>query len=139
VEQQPVSPGSPVQPQPGSGPTLLLIDDELQVRQVVQRQLERLGYRVIAASDGLGGLALLRDDPSLPRGALIDLTLPGLDGVSVARAALAYAPGIAVVLMSGYRPEEVAARLSDLAIAGFLQKPFSMAELRATLAAALGG
>jgi two-component system, cell cycle sensor histidine kinase and response regulator CckA len=118
-------------------PLLLLIDDEMQVRQVVQRQLERLGYRVIAAADGLSGLTSL--GAAQPSAALIDMTLPDMDGAEVARAVLERAPDIAVVLMSGYRPEELSARLSDLRIAGFLQKPFSLADLRAILAAALAG
>lgn len=120
-----------------AAPLLLLIDDEMQVRQVVQRQLERLGYRVIAAASGLAGLGSL--STAQPCAALIDMTLPDMDGADVARAVLERAPDIAVVLMSGYRPEELSARLSDLRIAGFLQKPFSLADLRAILAAALAG
>jgi CheY-like chemotaxis protein len=119
------------------GPLLLLIDDETQVRQVVQRQLEHLGYQVLAAADGRAGLALLAASAQRPRAALIDMTLPEMDGAAVARAVLASVPGIAVVLMSGYRPEEVVATLSGLAIAGFLQKPFSLADLRAILSTAL--
>lgn len=122
--------------EPG-GPLLLLIDDETQVRQVVQRQLERLGYRVLAAADGAAGIACLSD--AQPAAALIDMTLPDMDGSEVARAVLERAPGIAVVLMSGYRPEEVVGRLSELRIAGFLQKPFSLADLRAMVAGALAG
>lgn len=128
---------APASDDPAQGPLLLLIDDETQVRQVVQRQLERLGYRVAAAADGLAGLAMLADGQP-PRAAIIDMTLPDMDGADVARAVLERAPGISVVLMSGYRPEELTTRLSDLAIAGFLQKPFSLADLRALLATALG-
>jgi CheY-like chemotaxis protein len=118
--------------------TLLLIDDEVQVRQVVQRQLERLGYQVLAAADGPAGLALLRESPAPPRAAIVDLTLPEMDGAAVTAALLASQPGLPVVLMSGYRSDEVAARLAGLPVAGFLQKPFSLADLRATLAGILG-
>lgn len=130
-------PGSSAPADTSDAPLLLLIDDEMQVRQVVQRQLERLGYRVIASATGLAGLNSL--SAAQPCAALIDMTLPDMDGAEVARGVLERAPNIAVVLMSGYRPEELSARLSDLRIAGFLQKPFSLAELRAILADALAG
>lgn len=141
MEETPSQPPGPASAQPvpaGANRTLLLVDDEEQVRLVVQRQLERLGYAVVAANSGQAALACLDAAEIPPRAALLDLTLPEMDGLAVARAILARLPGLPVIIMSGYRSEEVAARLDDLAIAGFLQKPFSLAELREALTAIIG-
>ena len=68
---------------------------------------------------------------------LLDLTMPHMDGEQVFRALQAADPSVPVVLMSGYSELEVADRFAGLGLAGYLQKPFSLATLREKLSRAI--
>jgi len=63
-------------------PLVLVVDDEVTVREVVRRYLERDGYLVVEASDGRQALQVFRESP--PDLVILDLMLPGLDGLDVA-------------------------------------------------------
>ena len=69
----------PAAPYAGAVPTVLVVDDDLTLREVVSGYLTRAGLDVVEAEDGLTALALARDrSPDL---VVLDLTLPGLDGL----------------------------------------------------------
>jgi signal transduction histidine kinase/CheY-like chemotaxis protein len=108
---------------------LLLVDDESTVRSAVQRMLERLGWSVRAASDGISALAALKTEPSL-LGALLDLTMPQMSGEELFREIQVRRPGLPVVMMSGYPAPDAMQRFRGAGVAGFLQKPFDLADLR---------
>jgi sigma-B regulation protein RsbU (phosphoserine phosphatase) len=82
--------------QPG---TILAIDDDRQVRHAFRRILENAGFRVLEAEDGASGLARFRDDT--PDAVLLDLRMPGLDGLDVLDILVAGSPETPVVIMSG--------------------------------------
>ena len=115
--------------------TVLMIDDEAPVRAVTRRLLEHLGMRVLEAEGGAQGLALLADHAGLITAVLLDLTMPEMGGVEVARQLAQRAPHIPVIVMSGYSAEEVEQQMGRLPLAGRLQKPFTLQSLRACLAA----
>jgi PAS domain S-box-containing protein len=112
--------------------TMLVIDDEVNVRALLEQMLPRLGYRVRSAPDGPSGLALLQQRIPDLAGALVDLTMPGMGGDDVARAIRKVEPGLPITLMSGYRPEDITG-LTDLEINSWLQKPFTLSSLLAAL------
>jgi signal transduction histidine kinase/CheY-like chemotaxis protein len=136
--------GASVQPAEQSQPApfvrhsgaVLVIDDDEQVRRITARFLERMGFSVFSAPDGLTGLQLLRTGiPSLAA-VLVDLTMPQLSGDVVARLVGELAPGTPVVLMSGYSASEIAAQHANLGVAAFVQKPFGFDTLQHVLASA---
>jgi PAS domain S-box-containing protein len=112
----------------GSGELVLVIEDEQMVRDLTRDLLEKLGYRVVTASDAGSGIeAFLQrgDDISV---VLLDLIVPGGGGESFHRIREAR-PDIPVVLVSGYNRTYVDALIMGSDPVSFLQKPYSMADL----------
>lgn len=113
--------------------TVLIVDDEAPVRDVAERIVERLGYTVLTTGDGPAAIALVQSGRFDLLGVLLDLTMPQMSGDHVARAIADIAPDVPVVLMSGYNVEAISRQYAELSVAGFLQKPFSIETIRATL------
>jgi DNA-binding response OmpR family regulator len=70
-------------PSPGRVPAILVVDDEPTIREVIRRYLEREGWRVLEAGDGSAALRLASQEA--PALVILDLMLPGLDGLALAR------------------------------------------------------
>ena len=109
---------------------VLVVDDEPTVRRVARRILSGLGLEVTEADDGLAGAAAVEADPSRYALVLLDLTMPGLDGVGALARIRAAAPGLPVILASGYAQEEARARLRELRVTELVEKPYDAATLR---------
>ncbi len=107
--------------------TILLVDDEPEVRRLLQRMLGHLGFTVLAAENGPDALALQAAHPPDIHLLVTDLDMPGMTGVELARAFHVQRPSAAVLYLSGYA-EEAAGDGSGL-VAGFLQKPFTSRQL----------
>jgi two-component system, cell cycle sensor histidine kinase and response regulator CckA len=120
----------------GSG-LVLFVDDEAQLCNLAEAMLGRLGFEVIKACHGLEALEIFRmrkDEVSL---VILDLTMPGMNGWETLEALRALRPDIPVVLASGYdEAEAMEGKRAELPQA-FLHKPYSMAELKAALGAAV--
>lgn len=118
--------------------TILVVDDEPDVRATARLLLEFLGYRVLEAGDGPTALGIL-DDTSTPIvGVLLDLTMPIMDGEETLARIRDHHPDLPVVVSSGY--DETGAMggvLSDGPTA-FLQKPYTLQELADVLLVARG-
>lgn len=124
-----------------SGPTatVLVVEDDRQIRRVVQGYLEQAGLRVLSAVDGVTGLALAQHEK--PALIVLDLMLPGLDGWEITRRLRQDAdPALAniYILMLTARVEEID-RVSGLTLGAddYVVKPFSPRELVARVQAAL--
>ncbi len=112
---------------PANGHTILIIDDEDLVRDVVARMIEDLGYAAITATDGPAGLAIV---DSLPIDAvLVDLTMPRMGGLDVVKALRLRRPDLPIVLCSGFDRDVRAVRAD-----AYLPKPFRIEALEGTLA-----
>ena len=109
----------------------LVVDDEKSVRQLLHNCLARLGCDVVEA-DG-GARALDRLDTELFDIALVDLRMPGIDGMELARRAKRLCPDLHVVLMTGYATIEIAVRALQEGADDFLPKPFRIDQLRVIL------
>jgi PAS domain S-box-containing protein len=134
---------APKTPRPESAPvaargTVLVIDDEQTVQAVAARMLEILGFRALLASDGRQGLELYRRHRAEITGVLLDLTMPHLDGEETFHELRRIAPEVRVLLMSGYNEQDAVARFVGKGLAGFIQKPFSVENLKASLRTLLG-
>ncbi len=119
------------------GETVLLVEDDDALRMLTYETLEGLGYRVIAAEDGLSALEAEDDHEGGIDLLLTDVVMPGLGGFELARAIRESRPGIKVVYMSGY-PARGRLKKVDVPVdAPFLQKPFDADRLARCLRAAL--
>lgn len=113
----------------GAG-TVLLIDDEAEVRTIAQRMLEHCGLHVLSAPDGRTGLAQFQAHMSTIDCVLLDLTLPDISGLEIFSKLQQLGATIPVIFMSGYTDHEGVRRLTDRRLATFLAKPFTLAALR---------
>jgi type II secretory ATPase GspE/PulE/Tfp pilus assembly ATPase PilB-like protein/CheY-like chemotaxis protein len=122
----------------GSGTTVLLVEDEEQLRRVMKDLLEREGYTVAEARDGVQ--ALDQVDRFAPDVIILDLNLPGIDGYSVlaqlrSRSATRSIP---VVVLTAKGDEDNEVRVFELGADDFITKPFRAKALSARLEAVLG-
>lgn len=108
---------------------VMVVDDSVTVRKVTSRLLEREGYRVATAKDGLDALEKLVD--LMPRLILLDLEMPRMDGFELARALRADArlKDIPIIVISSRTAERHRALARELGIAHYLGKPYVETEL----------
>jgi len=134
----PMAPGAAVElpvPSPladgwrGSG-RILLADDEETVRAVVARVLENLGFTVTLAADGREAAQLFEREPDAFTLVVMDLTMPHLDGAEAFARMRRVRPDVRVVLMSGFSEHDATITFAGKGLAGFLQKPFELGQLR---------
>ncbi len=117
---------------------VLVIDDQADVRRVIGRALARTGVAVVEVDNGHAALELLGDPASSFDLVLLDLSMPGLDGLQTLERLRGFEPDLPVVLMSGYCGASDAPRSTDgTPNCQFLAKPFSLAELRSVVEAVL--
>jgi two-component system cell cycle sensor histidine kinase/response regulator CckA len=117
---------------------VLVVDDERGVRRLTARMLRAEGYQVLEAESGEEALQLLESDPSI-RLLVTDIVMPEMDGLSLADRALAKAPHLRVLLMTGHAPELTAQfRLRETPLAVLL-KPFTAEQLLGKVRDTLGG
>ncbi|MFK7914474.1 MAG: response regulator [Pseudomonadales bacterium] len=103
---------------------LLIADDNEAVRQVARRALNRAGYDVVSAADGLEAVKLFKTHSGEIDAVLLDMTMPNLNGEATCRELRQLNPAIPIIMMSGYNEQEVIRQFSGRGLAGFLQKPF---------------
>jgi CheY-like chemotaxis protein len=118
---------------PSSGGVVLLVEDEVPVRAFASRALQLRGFTVIEAGSAEEALELLQDQSCHVDVFVTDVVMPGMDGPSWVKKALARRPEVRVVFISGYAEETVGDSRSRIAHAVFLPKPFSLDELAATV------
>jgi two-component system response regulator MprA len=109
--------------------TLLVVDDDLDIRDALQDVFELEGYAVLLAADGLEALAQLRQVETPPRLILLDLMMPRMDGFAFREALRheAALSGIPVLVASA--DLDVKGAAEGLDVAGWLRKPLDLSEL----------
>ncbi|PKN54343.1 MAG: hypothetical protein CVU56_27100 [Deltaproteobacteria bacterium HGW-Deltaproteobacteria-14] len=125
-------------PSAGRDATVMVVDDEDAVRRMAARVLERAGYRVVTATDGLDALEQIEDGRHLDA-ILLDVTMPRLDGHATLARLRVLRPELPVILTSGYAepPGAAAGTPGELAGVPFLRKPWRQTELLEFIAAAV--
>jgi PAS domain S-box-containing protein len=113
-------------------PTILIVDDDYQVRDFVALYLEEHGYRVIASESGQAAVDAI--DKATIDLAILDVAMPGMSGPELARLARQRRPGLPVLFMTGYPNAQVLDRMSG---GPMLRKPFKAAKLVAEIEAML--
>ena len=119
--------------------TVLIVEDQPEVRQMAARALQAEGYQVVEAVDGREALDILTGDG--PNVALVvtDIALPRLDGLVLARELTSLLPGVPVLMMTGYTNSESMRRTALARGHPLLEKPFTAAELARRVRGALDG
>lgn len=102
-------------------PRILIVDDDETVLAVVNDLIQQLGYNVLVASNDVDELEILRRNPDVTV-LFSDISMPGVNGEELARAAAGLRPGLRVILTSG------GARRPTIA-AAFVRKPYRAADL----------
>jgi two-component system, cell cycle sensor histidine kinase and response regulator CckA len=115
----------------------LLADDDDMVRQVCARMLERLGFQAICARSAREAIDRVAEEGKGMAIAVVDLSMPGSDGVQCLEEIKRLRPELPVLLASGYAEDDLAARFADLGFAGFIQKPYRFRTLAQKINAAL--
>ncbi len=116
---------------------ILLVDDEETVRGFLKRGLEIDGHAVVTAIDGSDGLDRLNESDGGFDLMLTDIRMPLMDGIALALAAKRDFPDLTILLMTGFADQRERARGLDAIVTDVLTKPFSLADLRATVSRAL--
>lgn len=112
---------------------ILVIDDETAVLTTIRRLLEHAGFSVLAAASGAAGVATARAYTGPLACALIDINMPDIGGIATGQAIRATHPDVPIVLMSGYPGDLLDDQPLPADPLTFLQKPFSAADLFATV------
>jgi CheY-like chemotaxis protein len=116
---------------------VLVADDEVGIRTLIQVALEELGYTVISAENGAQAVELFDRSPNEIVLVLLDLAMPVLDGSETAVAIRSRRADIPLLVMSGIADEDALRRFGPVRIAGFLPKPFATDQLAQAVAIAL--
>ncbi len=111
--------------------SILVIDDEALTLRTISRALRGEGFDVFVAMNGDEGLKILAEEK--PHLALVDVVLPGIDGVEVLRQIKKTAPSTIVVMMSAYRMVDRAVEAMKLGAYDYLIKPFHLADMVNTI------
>ena len=114
--------------------TVLVVDDDPNVLELVRVYLERDGYQVLSAMDGAAGLALAREEQ--PTLVVLDVMLPRLNGLDICRA-LRQESSVPIIMLTARVEEEDRLAGLDLGADDYLTKPFSPRELAARVRAVL--
>ncbi|MGH7766148.1 MAG: sigma-54-dependent transcriptional regulator [Candidatus Binatia bacterium] len=102
--------------------TILVVDDDPDIREVTKDRLESLGYRVLAAAGGKEGLDLLAKQS--PQMVLLDIEMPGMSGLEVLKEIRARAMDVTVVMITAYGTIERAVQAMKEGAYDFIPKPF---------------
>jgi PAS domain S-box-containing protein len=116
----------------GTG-TILLVDDEAPVRNVATKMLECCGFSVLIASDGYEAVEQFREHSEEIACVLLDFAMPRMDGEETYRELRRLRRDVPIVLASGYSAFDVQNRFPDGGLAGFIEKPYDLQKLGATL------
>ena len=113
----------------GGHETILLVDDEEFVRSLGERILRTVGYQVITACSGKEALEVYRQQQSKPDLVILDLIMPEMGGTECLQFLLAEAPGVKVIIASGFSPNGPSKAALEEGAKGFVKKPYDIREL----------
>ncbi len=132
------SPPTSSSPIPPTGSNLLLlVDDEVDIRNTASKLLERLGFQVLCAADGEQAIALFHEQAARFSGVILDLTMPRMDGVQTLAQLRSIRADIPVIISSGYSEQDIQVRFAGMKLNGFIPKPYTLASLRTVLSNSL--
>ncbi|MDH3320609.1 MAG: Hpt domain-containing protein [Betaproteobacteria bacterium] len=120
---------APAPAQPAALPVVMVVDDSLTVRKITGRLLEREGYQVLTAKDGVDALEQIKD--VVPAVMLVDIEMPRMDGFDLTRQVRAdpRTRHVPIIVISSRTAEKHRSQATQLGVNAFLGKPYVEAEL----------
>ena len=112
-------------------PRILVVDDELAIVDVLKTFLEQKGHIVYCAHDGEEAVALAKQER--PHIILLDIYLPGMDGLEVLSAIRAFDEGVGIVMITAFREEDLAKQALEKGAFDYITKPFDFDYLERAL------
>jgi PAS domain S-box-containing protein len=109
--------------------TILVADDQADIRFFIERSLSKWGYSVITATDGKEAIDLFVAHGGNIDLVLLDLQMPRLDGLACAETILAKSVGKKILLMTGFADEDIRNRVASMGVVGIVQKPITHDQL----------
>jgi PAS domain S-box-containing protein len=119
--------------------SILVVDDEEDVRRLAGKMIKRLGFSLLLASDGVEAVAVFERHADEIALVLLDLTMPRGGGEQAFDAIRRLRPDAKVILCSGFAAEDITSRFADKGFTGFIHKPFRAQVLRRMISDALDG
>ncbi len=104
--------------------TILVVDDEVSICQSLKAILEDEGYQVLVAGSGEEAIKIVAEE--MPQLVLLDIWLPGIDGLETLKAIHAAHPNVLIIMMSGHGTIETAVKATKLGAFDFIEKPLSL-------------
>jgi len=121
----------------GTG-TVLIVDDDKALCVVGEGMVELCGFTPLVAGDGREAVEVFREHSNEITCVLLDLTMPHMDGEEAFLEMRSIDPEVTVILCSGYNEKGSTERFAGKGLAGFLQKPYNLAQLRSKFSEVLG-
>ena len=115
--------------------TVLIVDDEKSICQSLGSILTDEGYEVLTAASGEEALKIIKEE--LPSLVILDIWLPGIDGIETLKMIKSQYPQIRVIMISGHGTIETAVRATKLGAFDFIEKPLSLEKILISVANAL--
>ena len=116
----------------GNGETILVVDDEAVIRDVTKMSLEKYGYQVLTAIDGIDALAVYAQNIKEIQLILIDMMMPLMDGAKAIKTLKKLNPKVKTIMMSGSTSNNEKT-LEDIPMEAFLHKPYTAEEMLTTM------
>jgi CheY-like chemotaxis protein len=122
----------------GDGKTIMVVDDEPALVELIEEMLAKLGYEPVGFASGAAALAAFRDSPLRFDAVLTDETMPALTGSELAGELRKLRPDLPILLMSGYRGPQLLDRARAVGVREVLRKPLRGRDIAESLAGAFG-
>lgn len=112
--------------------TVMVVDDRVGIRRLLQEVLQGAGYTVLAASGGDEAIDLIRKHPV--QLVLLDMKMSGMDGLETLTLLKKVCPQVIILIMTAYEELEVLKEAARRGAAGYISKPFDIEELKCIIA-----
>jgi PAS domain S-box-containing protein len=121
----------------GNGELILVVDDEVFIREIAKTSLEELNYRVMIASDGIEAFSLYAQHQNEISLVLMDIQMPSIDGVNAIRVLQQMNPQVKIIVISGLISNRQLLEASKISVQAFLLKPYTINDLLRTIKSVL--
>ncbi len=113
----------------GGAETILVVDDEVPIRELIERVLSQAGYHVLAAADGATAIELMQTHLKQIDLVVLDMVMPGMSGLKAFQVMQELDPNVSVLVSTGYSDKGQAKEVLSKGAQGFMQKPFTLQDM----------
>ena len=118
--------------------TILVVDDDQGVRDLIENMLVAKGYSVRCAKDGIEAIALYKENMATTGLVILDILMPRMGGRQTFAVMKELNPNVRILFISGYCHDSLSLEMADKSVFGYIRKPFSLSELISSVEAGVG-